>query len=57
MTDLLKVLIQKETSVEAAKSVLKGMIEEVNEGEDPEEVLFDYGLEPDYVIDLVNYLH
>jgi len=57
MTNLLKVLIQKESSVEAAKSVLKGMIEEVNEGADPEEVLFDYGLEPDYVIDLVNYLH
>lgn len=57
MSDLLKVLIQKESSVEAAKDVLKGIIEEVNEGADPEEVLFDYGLEPDYVIDLVNYLY
>lgn len=57
MSDLLKVLIQKESSVQAAKDVLKGMIKEVNEGADPEEVLYDYGLEPDYVIDLINHLY
>ena len=30
------------------------MVERVMNDEDPEEVLQDYGLEPDYVIDLLN---
>lgn len=57
MSDLLSILIQKENSVEDAKNVLKGMIEDVLNGADPEEVLFDYSLEPDYVVDLINYLY
>lgn len=56
MSDLLNVLIKMEGSVEDAKNALKTMIEDVNDGADPEEVLYEYGLEPDYVMDLIEYL-
>jgi len=35
--------------------LIKEMRKRVEEGEDPEEVLFDHGLEPDYVFDLIGY--
>ena len=37
-----------------AEAVLTEMIEQVEQGEDAEQILYDYGLEPDYVIDLIN---
>ena len=39
---------------EAVEDVICDMVDRVNSGEDPEEVLYDEGLEPDYVIDLIN---
>lgn len=41
-----------ETETEALE-MIKEMHSRVIEGEDPEEVLYDYGLEPDYVFDLL----
>ena len=43
-----------ETKTEGMK-LIKEMRKRVLEGEDPEEVLFEYGLEPDYVFDLIGY--
>ncbi len=37
-----------------AKEVIKQMKNEVLHGTDPEEVLYDYGLEPDYIMDLLD---
>ena len=34
--------------------LIKEMINRVNEGEDPEEVLFGEGFEPDYVMDILD---
>jgi hypothetical protein len=35
-----------------AIELISYMRERFNDGEDPEEILYEYGLEPDYVIDL-----
>ena len=37
-----------------ALDVLNEMKERVFEGEDPEEILYEYGLEPDYILDLLD---
>ena len=37
-----------------AMDELNEMKERVFEGEDPEEILYEYGLEPDYVFDLLD---
>jgi len=34
--------------------IIESMVGEVNNGRNPEDVLDDYGLEPDYVFDLLN---
>jgi hypothetical protein len=39
------------TQVEADKMV-KEMRKRVKEGEDPEEILWEYGFEPDYIFDI-----
>lgn len=41
---------------EEAKAILAELVERVELGEDPEAVLFDEGLEPDYVFDLIDHL-
>lgn len=33
---------------------IKSMLEELDNGRDPDEILFDQGLEPDYVMDLLD---
>ena len=38
-----------------ASNIRKKMREEVLNGADPEEVLYEYGLEPDYIMDLLDY--
>lgn len=38
---------------EDALEMLFEMKERVNDGEDPEEVLYEEGLEPDYIFDLL----
>lgn len=50
--NLLEALKSKGYPPETAKEVLEEMRERVNDGEDPEEVLFEEGLEPDYIFDL-----
>lgn len=54
MTELLKVLMEREDCSEnEAQEMIDDMREQIEEGEDPEEVLFEYGLEPDYLFDLI----
>jgi uncharacterized protein (DUF433 family) len=43
---------QVDTMLEA-KEVIKEMKERFNDGEDPEEILREYGLEPDYIFDIL----
>ena len=43
------------STLEEAESEIRAMAERVNDGENPEEVLYDYGLELDYVFDIVEY--
>ena len=54
MTELKKVLMNRDklTSEEADEQI-EEMVEAVNNGEDPENVLYDIGLEPDYIFDLI----
>lgn len=40
-------------SVEHAKEIIDEMIYDIETGTDPEEVLYMYGLEPDYVFELL----
>ena len=41
---------------EEASEIVQELVELVRLGEDPEQVLHDCGLEPDYVFDLINLL-
>jgi len=53
---LLKALMAHDYSREEALAEIEHMRDRVlNDGEDPDEVLYDYGLEPDYVIDILHY--
>ena len=38
-----------------ALELIKGMRQQVLDGENPEDVLYDIGLEPDYVFDILPY--
>ncbi len=40
--------------LQEALEIVAEMKERVSEGEDPDEVLRDYGLEPDYFLDLLD---
>ena len=54
MTEFEKILIERDgMSEEEAKLERLDAMERVENGEDPEEVLYDYGLEPDYVFDII----
>jgi len=37
-----------------AREIIAEMRERVSDGEDPEDVLHEYGLEPDYVFDILD---
>lgn len=55
MTELRQALLSKyQFDHEIVESVMEEMICLVNEGESPEQVLFDEGLEPDYFFDLID---
>lgn len=61
MPTLLPTLLQAIMAVdscceEEAKVIQQELVQAVIDGEDPEQVLHDFGLEPDYVIDLLNLL-
>ncbi len=53
--ELLQALINSGNaeSVSEAQELISELREQVIDGEDPEELLYDLGLEPDYVIDLL----
>ena len=55
MTDLLKALLIRERDYQLAKEIIEEMISACEDGQDPEETLLEYGLEPDYVFDLLDY--
>jgi len=46
---------QAETAKEAQEIVSEMRQRVINNNEDPEEILYEYGLEPDYVFDLIDY--
>lgn len=52
--DLKTALMKQGNSLSETKDIISTMIEDVLSGSDPEDVLYEYGLEPDYVIDLIN---
>ncbi|SHI61131.1 hypothetical protein SAMN02745671_01141 [Anaerovibrio lipolyticus DSM 3074] len=54
MNELVRIFMERDkmTKQEAVEYV-KDMRKRVWEGEDPEEVLYEEGLEPDYVFDLI----
>lgn len=53
--DLVTVLMKRDNLPRnEAEAEIEEMKERVADGEDPEEVLHDCGLEPDYVLDLLD---
>lgn len=50
---LKQALINTGMSLEDIQESIDQMVNDVLSGSDPEEVLEEYGLEPDYVIDLI----
>lgn len=50
---LREALANKGNEPEVIEEIIESMVQSVNEGEDPEEVLYGEGLEPDYVMDLL----
>lgn len=56
MSELTKVLMERDGIDETeAKELIDNAKQRVEDGEDPEEVLYDeFGLEPDYVFDLLD---
>ncbi|MHB8483705.1 MAG: hypothetical protein ACYDBV_13410 [Nitrospiria bacterium] len=56
MDSLTQTLIDRdELTEEQARQQVQDMVHRVLNGEDPEEVLYEIGLEPDYVIDLLDF--
>ncbi len=55
MNNLLIALMNRGSNKEEAEAIICDMLESVLMGNDPEEVLYEEGLEPDYVLDLLQY--
>jgi hypothetical protein len=54
-SELKDVLIKvQEITPKEADLIISEMRERMYNGEDPEELLYEYGLEPDYVLDLLD---
>lgn len=53
--ELLKALLSSGTcdTEEEALEIIQEMKHDVLDGSDPEEVLYDYGFEPDYIFDII----
>jgi hypothetical protein len=51
---LKEALVNQGNSFSEADDIISSMAEDVSNGADPEECLEEYGLEPDYVFDLLN---
>ena len=55
MTKLEKVLIVRDQlTITEVKEIIDEMKERVLEGENPDDLLYEIGLEPDYVFDLLD---
>jgi hypothetical protein len=54
MTEVGRILIDRDgmTAVEAHEEQID-MASRVLDGESPEEILYEYGLEPDYIFDII----
>jgi hypothetical protein len=50
---LLEALVNQGHSVSDAREIIQHMKAAIADGEDPEELLYAEGLEPDYVMDLL----
>lgn len=50
---LREALINQGNPIEEVDDIISSMRDDVLEGNDPEEILEEYGLEPDYVFDLL----
>jgi hypothetical protein len=55
MSKLLTALTNKGYSKEEAEEIISNMREDVLAGADPEELLYEEGLEPDYIMDLIDF--
>jgi hypothetical protein len=54
--ELLTILIKRDNLSKAeASSLISDMRQAVLDGENPEELLYDIGLEPDYILDILPY--
>jgi hypothetical protein len=53
MSELYEALISRGDSPADAEALIKEMRKRVENGEDPEQVLYEEGLEPDYVFDIL----
>ncbi len=54
MENLKQVLMRRdEMTEEEADEQIAEMREQIYDGEDPEEVLYEIGLEPDYIFDII----
>jgi hypothetical protein len=55
LTELcLAIMNREDCTQEEAEELVQEMKERVRDGEDPEEVLFDEGFEPDYIFDILD---
>lgn len=50
------VCVTDDCGPEEAVEIIEEWLQDIRDGADPEEVLHDNGLEPDYVLDLLFYL-
>ena len=54
MSELKKALMSgQEMSADEADDAIEDMRDQVLEGENPDDVLYDYGMEPDYIFDII----
>ena len=54
LTELcLAIMNREDCTQEEAEALIRDMKDRVKDGEDPEEVLFDEGFEPDYIFDIL----
>jgi hypothetical protein len=55
MSELKQALMTSQDITEdQAETIIQEMVERVLDGENPEEILYEEGLEPDYVFDIIN---
>lgn len=54
MSELIQIFMERDSmSLSEANELLEDMRSEVADGADPEDVLYEYGLEPDYFFELI----